>query len=187
MIRARYWPLVLLLLSPAAGATTLDLNVNDDAARLTLIWPLPGDSILELDGGWLHDQDRGDVAHVGVHLTGAASAEPNPVLGGLGVRLAYLDADGSSATGTALGIGGFLRYALPNYNRINLGAHLYFAPDVLSFGDADQYREVGLRIGYNFLRDADVYLGYRNVKGKFDDFPDVTFDTGLHLGVRLSF
>ncbi|MEO0616950.1 MAG: YfaZ family outer membrane protein [Pseudomonadota bacterium] len=172
--------------SSGAIAEELNLSINDDAARLTYAWDVT-DNDLKLDAGWLHHQDRGDVLNVGLHLEGAASSGASPVIGGLGGKVFYIDPDGVSFDAIVLGIGGYLRYTLPQYNRINLYAHAYFAPDVLAFGDGDTYQEFEARIGYNVLREADVFLGVRYANIEFDPFGEVTMDNGLHLGIQLRF
>lgn len=178
------------LLSAPAWAGELDLSVNDDAARLAYAWKTPSDN-LRLDAGWLHHQDRGDVINLGLHLEGAASSGTNPVVGGLGGKVFYIDPDQVGFDAIVLGVGGFLRYTLPRYNRFNIYAHAYYAPDVLAFGDGKQYREVEARIGYNVLREADVFLGVRYSNAEFDlsglGTPDITMDNGLHVGIQLRF
>ncbi|MEM9172834.1 MAG: hypothetical protein AAGA84_09030, partial [Pseudomonadota bacterium] len=50
----------------AAGhAQTIDLNVNNDTVRAGFIGN-PTERGLRIDAGWLHNQDRGDVIHIGV-------------------------------------------------------------------------------------------------------------------------
>ncbi len=171
---------------PTAQADGLDLNLNDDAARLTYRRPLESRPV-EIDGSWLHHQDNGDVASIGLHLSGNSGTAQNPVNAGIGGRLYFVDADRVGADGGALAVGGFVRWKLPQANRVGIGGHLYFAPDVIAFGDAEQYFEAAVYASYEILREAEVYVGLRNVKADFDDAPEVTFDTGLHLGLRLRF
>ncbi|MEM7612299.1 MAG: YfaZ family outer membrane protein [Pseudomonadota bacterium] len=173
-------------LASQAMAAELDLNLNDDAARLTYAWDIsPRD--LRLDAGWLHHQDRGDVINFGLHLTGEASGGSNPLEGGLGGKLFYVDPDSVGLDATAVALGGFLKYTLPDYDRINAYAHVYFAPDVLVFGDGERYQEFEARIGYNVLREADIYLGMRYSNIRFEPGGSVTMDNGLHAGIQLRF
>ncbi|MDH3589376.1 MAG: hypothetical protein OEQ74_08225, partial [Gammaproteobacteria bacterium] len=58
----------------AAGPTlsdSLDLNLNDDAARLTFARAIY-DEKLEIDAGWLHHQDRGDLLSLSLGRIGEA-------------------------------------------------------------------------------------------------------------------
>lgn len=187
--KLRRVPLVLaplFFVVPDATAGDLDINVNDDAARLSYAWRVPQRKA-QFDAGWLHHQDRGDVGHFGLHLVDLASTGSNPVRGGLGGKFFYTDSDVVDDNGFALGLGGFLSYTLPRYNRFAVSGHLYFAPDVLAFGGSGGYQEMEARVSYNVLREADVYLGVRYSKADFDERGDTLMDNGLHLGIQLRF
>lgn len=182
-------PLVLvplLFVAAPALAAELDLNVNDDAARLTYAWDLP-ERKLRFDAGWLHHQDRGDVGHLGLQLVDLASGGRNPVRGGLGGKVFYSNSDSLDESGFALALGGFLSYTLPRYNRFSVSGHVYFAPDVLAFSGSEGYQEFEARVSYNVLRQADVYLGVRYSEADFGDDGDALIDNGLHVGIQLRF
>jgi len=175
-----------MLLCAQVAADEIDLSFNTDAVRLVYKHALQANN-LETEGGWLHDKDAGDVVHIGLNLASEASESATPVRAGLGGRLAYFNGDRHNQSGEALAIGGFVRYTVPQYNRIILGGQVYFAPDVLSFSHAKQFVDSRVRISYNVMREADVYLGARYVKGKFDKAKHARFDTGLHIGIDLRF
>ncbi len=177
---------ILALATQAGQAAELDLNLNGDTAKLSYAWEVEPRN-LRLDAAWMHHQDRGDVINLGLHLTGEASTGENPVIGGLGGKIFHINPDGGSVSATVLGVGGFLRYTLPGYDRFNVYAHAYFAPDVLAFGDGDSYQEFEAHIGYNVLREADIYLGMRYSKINFDPSGDLIMDNGLHAGIQLRF
>ena len=168
-----------------AVAHEVDLSLNSDAFRVTYANEA-GDG-LRLEGGWLHDGDKGDVAHAGFLVTGDASSGGQNLTAGVGVRLAYLDAEGSQREGYALGIGGQVRWVIPRYDRFAVSGEGYWAPDVLSGGDATRYLDGTVRVGYSVTRQADVYVGARYTRADYDERPDVLFDTGLHAGFNLRF
>ncbi len=170
----------------AAQADTVSLDLNDDAARLTFVHPFDNEK-MRVDASWLHHQDTGDVMAAGFHITGNAATEARPINVGLGGRLYYVDADEASADGGALALGGFFEAKLPTYDRIGFGGHIYYAPDVLAFGDVDDMSDLTLYATYSVLREGDVYVGVRNVKSDFDDRGEVTLDTGLFVGFMLNF
>ena len=176
----------LALAASGLQAAELDLNLNDDAAKLSYAADVSPRN-LRVDGGVLHHQDRGDVLHIGLNLTGEASAGANPVTGGLGGRIIYADADLNNRDAVYLGVGGFLRYTLPTYDRFSVYGHVYYAPDVLAFGDGDRYQEIEARLSYNVLRQADLYLGVRYSNARFDNAGSQTIDNGLHIGIQLRF
>jgi hypothetical protein len=177
---------VLLAFSPAVAANGLDLNVSDNAARITVEFDLSNN--LVADGSWFHHQDRGNVLGGGLHVTGAATGGRDPLRAGLGGRLLWVDSSiKGKDSGQVLPIGGFVNYTLPEYNRFVLGGSVYFAPDVLSFGDVTQYLEYNAWAGYSVLRQGQIYLGLRGIRAEFEESPSVTLDNGLHLGLRLQF
>jgi hypothetical protein len=58
---------------------------------------------------------------------------------------------------------------------------------VLAFGDMTKYWEYNAWAGYSVLRQGQIYLGLRGIRAEYDDSPDVSFDTGVHVGLRLEF
>lgn len=186
MLRRCLTAVAIILFPSLVAANGLDLNLNNDAARITAEFDLSNN--LVADASWLHHQDRGNVLGAGLHLTGDATGGRNPVRAGLGGRLLWVDSDvGNRDDGQALAIGGFVVYTLPEYDRFVVGGSLYYAPDVLSFGDATKYTEYNAWAGYSVLRQGQVYLGLRGVSADFKRSDSVTIDTGLHVGLRLRF
>lgn len=184
-------PCLLLLLAvltttgPVQGGE-LDLSLNSDAVRLAYAWPIRGDK-LSLDAGLLHQQDLGEIAHFGLHLVDFASDGPNPLRAGLGGRLYYTNSDTVFDDELTLALGGFVNYTLPDYNRFSIGARIYYAPEILTFGDSEEFIELDARISYNVLRDADVFLGARYIGIEFQGGGKLRLDTGLHAGIQLRF
>lgn len=175
--------------SMPAAAHELDLSLNDSALRLgyaTMLGSEIGDG-LRVDGGWLHDSDEGQVIHAGFQVVGDAAPNQQKLTIGIGGRLAWLDGDGSRRNGYALGIGGSLRWVVPAYDRFTVSGDYYWAPDLLSGGDAEKYVDATIRVGYSVTRQAEVYVGARYTGADYDDRPSIRFDTGLHAGFNLRF
>jgi len=200
--------LLTSVLAPPAHAQNdaLSLDLNADAARLAWAHMIPERQI-RIDASWLHHQDHGDVASVGFHITGNAATAERPINAGLGGKVLWAATEQQNIVppmlimmpgaltiapvpdedGAGLAVGGFFDAKIPNYDRIGFGGHLYFAPDILAFGDLEQYTELWLYGSYSVLRQGDIYLGVRNVKGDFKRAGDFNFDTGVHVGFTLKF
>ncbi|MCH8896121.1 MAG: hypothetical protein IH927_07650 [Proteobacteria bacterium] len=176
----------LLLLPSLSHSESLEISANNDAAKFGFGWYL-GQQRLAMDASWLHHQDQGDVISLGVNVTGFASSGQSPVEAGLGAKLVYTDSDNLDLDGGALAPGGFVSYTLPNSNRFTFYGHLYFAPDILTFGDNGTYREIELRLYYSVIDDAELFLGIRNIRVGYDLSPGVHFDTGLNIGLKMRF
>jgi hypothetical protein len=167
------------------AADEIDVGLNADAFRVMYMHEFRSNS-LQLDGGWMYHSDNGSVVHVGLNLSDVAS-NTKELVAGLGGRLAYQDGEASGQSGFAVPIGGFLYFTPQKYNRITFGVAAYFAPDVLSTGDSTKYQDYTLRLAYNVMRQADIYVGARYVKGEYKNAPDVYYDTGMHIGFTLKF
>jgi hypothetical protein len=174
-----------LFIGAPAGAHEINLGFNGDALRATYATSFSNG--VRVDAGWLTDSDEGDVVHAGLLVTGEVAPGGQALTGGLGGRLAYLDGEGSNRDGYALGVGGALRWVVPRYNRFAVSGDLYWAPDILSGGDADEYYDASIRLGYSVTRQAEVYVGARYTGAEYDDRPSILFDTGMHAGFELRF
>ncbi len=186
-------------------ANSAEISLNSNTFKLQGDFELGNNGIV-IEASGLHNQDRGNVLGVAGLLFGDAGSEG--LNAGIGLKLAYLDPDFTQEIecpdtsvcttefitrnldgGAALPIGGKVTYVPAAYNRVNARAYVWYAPDVLSFDKMTKYQEIGADVGFNVTRNADVFVGYRNVKGKFkgnDVFSSATstIDTGLHFGIR---
>ncbi|MGI9307975.1 MAG: YfaZ family outer membrane protein [Gammaproteobacteria bacterium] len=184
MKRIFVWLAFLLASSPLfAGEARLSLNGDAFRARYTHDFD---DLEIKLSGGWLHNSDRGEVLDATVYLPGWVTKGKNPLRAGIGVRGVYTDADEIGDNGGAVGVGGFLNYTLPRFNRLFILAEVYFAPEVLSIGDMEKYEDYSIALGYNMMRSADIFVGARYVKGDYDSGSSL-FDNGMNLGFRIKF
>lgn len=185
---------VLAMGSVAAQAEVFDASIAEETLRVSVAGPLSSFTELEkgeydvgLIGGDVEDaRDDSFVAgHVGFLLSGDAGASNADVVAGLGARLQYLDGDGDQGGGLVLG--GQVRVKLPQATRVRFNAYGYYGPDASVFGDLDKYTELSASVGYEILRDAELYLGYRYIEVGLDEGPDVDVEDGLHIGIRLDF
>lgn len=180
--------LVLPLVLPRAALAAsqeLDLSLNSDSFRVGYATAV--NDALRLEAGFLHDSDDGQVVHAGLVVTGEAMPGSQNLVAGIGGRLAYLDGDGRDREGYALGVGGSVRWLIPRYERFALSGELYWAPNILAGGDAEEYVDSSIRLGYSVTRRAEIYVGARYLRVDYDQRPSVNFDTGMHAGFNLRF
>ena len=175
-----------VLLCNFASAGEIDLSFNSDAVRAFYVHDFVNND-LQSDFGILTDSDKGEVFNVSLYLTGLASDGVNPLQAAIGGRTGYVDGEGSGQEGFPLAVGGYFKYTFPDSDRLSLRFDLWYAPDVLTLDDLDTYQDYSVRLGYNVLRQADVYVGARYVNGDFDNGSDVTFDNGLNVGFNIRF
>lgn len=174
---------VALCWASVAAAGTFDIGVSDDSIRLHLAAPLPYET-LDFDAGWLHGDSGVDVAAAGIHVVDYAGTRGD-ILVGVGARLYYVDAD--STDGGAVALGGFARIPLSPSGRAGVAGGLYYAPDASSFGDLTGFLEYDFRAFFQVIEPADVYVGYRRLRGSFDGAGGIVLDRGLHFGLVLTF
>jgi YfaZ precursor len=174
-----------LLIGAPANAHEVNLGFNEDALRATYATGFSNN--LRVEAGWLTDSDEGDVVHAGLLVVGDVAPAGQKLTGGIGARLAYLDGEGNNREGYALGVGGSLRWAIPRYDRFAVYGEYYWAPEILSGGDAEKYVDTSIRLGYSVTKQADLYVGARYTGAEYDDRPEILFDTGMHIGFELRF
>jgi hypothetical protein len=182
----RYLVILALLVPTTTFANTVDFNVRDNAlwGRYSTIVSEQGFGQLEADGtAYFGNRGRRTIG-AGLHVVDNAYTAETPVYVGLGGRLLWVD--GGPHSGTVLALGGHGRFTLPDADRVSIGGHLYFAPDVLSFGQSSGYFEFAARGEYQVLQSSWVYLGYRRARANFSGVNARTIDTGLHLGMRIN-
>lgn len=178
--------LILGLAASTAHAAEFDVNLSDEAARINLSEQVTTTG-LHVDGGWLHDDDDGDVLSAGALLVDDAAAGRGALNVGVGAKLFYVDFDAGNADGSAVGLGGRFRYTWPSYNRFGIGGHAWYAPDVTASGDIEGYYEAAVSAEYLVLRNANAYIGLRAVRIKPENGGTETFESGPHVGLRLKF
>lgn len=180
---------ILLAAALAAGlggtvaADSLDINLSDDTVQgvYTTNW-----RTAEFNTGVLYNDDQEDWA-VSAGLL-ALGERRNPEMrsqGGLGGKL-YI-ASASNEDIVALGLGGQLR-VFPGNGPIGISGSLFYAPDIVTFMDGEKFWEADARVEFEMVRrNASLYVGYRKMRADLDNGRDVTLDSGLHAGVKISF
>jgi hypothetical protein len=177
---------VALLLCVEAVADELDLSFNSDAFRIIYAHDFESND-LTWDAGLINHSDNGYVVTGSLYLSGLASDGSSPTEAGLGVRTGYVDGDDSGQTGVPVAVGGFFKYTFANFDRVSVRADGWYGPDVISIKDVEKYEDYSIRLAYNLLRDADIYVGARYVKAEFDNDSEQHFDTGMNIGINLRF
>lgn len=169
----------------AAQAHTFDLAINQDAVGVDFTTQIPK-SELNVGGGLLHHEDNGDAFYGSVFVADNVNKQ-NGILAGVGARYYFIDADEINQDGTALGLGGFINWDVPGVPNLSLRGDLYYAPDVLSFGEIETYADVSARVQYRLIEQAWVHAGYRRAKVSPEEGRDTNIDEGGFLGLMVWF
>lgn len=174
----------------AAGKVGLDLSSDSVRLQVSNTANMTADSEVDWDAGFLRvESDNSGPSRSlitgTIRSVGDVGAARHQVDAALGVRAFWLHGDSFDAQ--ALGIGGSLTARLDGMDRLLFTGYVYYAPQIVSFGDADEFLEWGGDVAYQVLRTGEVYLGYRQVKIDPQQGADLTIDTGFHLGMRFGF
>jgi hypothetical protein len=174
---------LLAALSSSAAADSLDLNLHDEALRLTYAFAPGAQRGLEADLGHYFNEDDQYITHLGLHVSGENWSKQGVFDIGLGGRLVYVHTDPLDLTGMAVGA----RVRFSPVQRLGFGGTIYYAPQIVTFMDGENYLETSVSVDYQLLPQGFVYLGYRRIEVDFDDAKDVEFDDKVHVGMKLLF
>ncbi len=158
--------ILVVSLSRCAYAQTVDLHVNDDTAEIQFRSVISEQvyGYMEFNARFLYSSEKhadNKLGSAGVDAYGELEAVPGLEMG-VGTKLYGGRVDHEGVLG--VGLGGLLRYAPPALNGFVFSGTLYYVPKVSSFLDLERLLESGLRLGYQIIPNAAVYVGYRNIQ-----------------------
>jgi YfaZ precursor len=183
MFPAIFTALLAAAFSGAAMADSIDVNLNNDTiqAEYASYWRTADFTL-----GGLWNRDTHDwVATAGLLARGAKQTQGSRTEVGVGGK-AYVVSVGDSDI-RALGLGGAAR-VFPGNGPFGIGGYAFYAPNVVTGGDAKNFWEAGAHLDFEVIRDtADIYVGYRKLRAELNDGTHVTVDKGGHVGVRIRF
>ncbi|MFO7593240.1 MAG: YfaZ family outer membrane protein [Pseudomonadota bacterium] len=178
--------------STAVTADNLDVNLRDEAIRAiyTMDMQSRGKGGVSTEFGLLYSEDQkkldDTLYHLGLNVTGENWSQSGTFAITLGGRAYFSSSDQGDMA--ALAFGGALRFS--PVHRVGVGGHVYYAPDITSFMDIKSFRETGVRVDYQILPQAFVYLGYRNIEVDLEDNlggHNFELDDDAHIGFKLLF
>ena len=173
--------------------TTIDhaveFYISDDALQALYVRNVDLGEVgpTELRGGFFYNEDRdliatGDLlADVGDEVDTPRSFELR-----VGTRVygAFLAPEDQDVFG--VGLGGEAQYFLGSNRATSITLGLFYAPDIVTFGQADNVKDVTLRFMTRLRGGTDIFVGYRMFE--IDIQPtDREVDDNLHVGIRFAF
>lgn len=173
--------LVLALIASPSFADSLSLDLNDNSLRLNYQYSL--DKNYQTDAAWIHTKDLGNTFTAGLNLKQTLNNDISALIGG---RAVFQQHD-ILPDGTAIAIGGTLRITPAANKNVAVSLSGYFAPNVLSFGDMDNYRELELRGEYQVSEQLTAYVGYRNNRADYGNLGSHNLYDGAMIGGEFHF
>jgi len=171
----------------ASAAQYFDINLSNDAAKLTYLTPLgqQGFGHGQSEGSILFTDGDNFLVDVGFGVVGAAGTGSPGLKVGVGVKLYSVTTKNDDVA--ALGLGGQLDFSPPTLPRLHISAELNAAPSIVTFLDGDHLYDASANVGYEIFRDTVAYFGFRNTKVNIKNGRTVTVDSGGFAGVRFRF
>ncbi len=170
-------------LSGAVAADSVDINLNSDSIQAVYgtDW-----RTAKFNLGLLRNSDKDSwVASAGLLAADQKQTAGARTEVGLGGKI-YAVSIGNQDV-QALGLGGEVR-VFPNDGPIGIGGYAFYAPNVVTAGDGKNFWEAGARVEFEVIKNtANVYIGYSKVRTELNSGPDVTVDSGGHVGMRINF
>jgi hypothetical protein len=170
-----------------SAAQTFDINLSNDAARLTYLSPLgqQGFGHGQLEGSVLFTDNDNFLGDVGFGVVGDAGSGSPGLQVGVGVRLYGVTTKHDDIA--ALALGAQFDYAPPPMPRLHISGSADAAPSIVTFMDGDHMYSADINVGYEIFRDTVAYFGFRKIKVNLDNGGSVTVDSGGYLGVNFRF
>ena len=184
LMNAKFLALAVLIAGPVL-ADSLSLDLNNDALRLNYGHDFSKNYTADI--AWVHVKDLGNTFTGGINLRQTLNSDLSAVIGGKAV----LQQHNHLPEGTAIAVGGGLRLTPPSAKQFSIAGTVYYAPNVLSFGDMDNYREFELRGEYAFSEQLTGYAGYRNNRADYENgnikAKGVELYDGIMIGGQFNF
>lgn len=170
-----------------AAAGSLDLGINDNSAEVDFRHTISADTLggTEFDLKGLYSS-KNDVETT---IIAGGLAVYGKLTDGLelGVGIKGYGADAETVEVACIAFGGVLRY-FPSYlYGFGFYGRLYYAPEVLSWADADHFVDLDLGLEYQLIPRARIFVGYNRARADFEVTGRATIDEGVRGGLSLHF
>jgi len=175
--------LMLLMVSTTTWGRSIELDMHNKALGFNYI---NSESIIiqgmGVEAGFLIKESVKPLIYLGLSVAGKNISESGTFDVNLGGRFYSLQESGNAFSSIALGG----KISFSPINRVGLSGHLYFAPDITTFGDSNGVTDLMIRADYQVIPQAFAYIGYRQIDSKL---PAATanLDDNFHVGIKLLF
>lgn len=183
--------LALFLSVNVAFADSINVELSGKSARFAYASELSGSQYgpMDMEFSGFFNEDNDSMFTAGFLIRN--DTLDSPLVISIGTRAYYADAGNApGATNVkvaALTIGGEIIYIPANLKGIGFGAHLFVAPEIVTFMDADGFMEYGARIEYEITRQSRIYVGYSKAKIDLQTGGSVTLQGEVYVGIGMRF
>ena len=182
---------ILLLCSSLLSSAALGGEVAFRISNDTIGGGIEGDlGSSGLVAGFEHfykDRNKSiNISNVNLHIKGQTAIANMPTTVMLGLEATHMKE--GKFKGSAIAFGGNVRVNIPASPGLSTELRGHYAPNIVAYGDSDRYTHLRAQINYRIIQTADLSLGYQYLNtGVEDSSKDRTFESGLFVGLKLSF
>lgn len=109
---------------------------------------------------------------------------------GLGLKLNHTENSSESFTSIPLGIEASYKLPTGSVTPLYIGGSLYYAPEVLSLDDAQNFLEYRVNFDIEVIENGRISLGYRSIDTNYDvagDAHRISYNRSAHIGFKFAF
>jgi len=179
----------LMSVTTLAAADTLDIGLSNTTAQFKYGVPSSIAGKSEIYAELMYNNANSVMGGVGLLVANDEVKAPGLTIG-LGAKAVAATIKGTPNRDntSALALGVQVRYELPVERRVAFAGEFYYAPEIITFGDAKQYQQFGARAEFSISPQMQVYAGYRKTSFTLKvSGNDVALINGPHIGMQLSF
>ena len=174
-----------------ANAQTASITLSEKSAQVGYGFLVGGSNYgrTELKAEFLYNSDETYMIDASLQVFDEVGSQVQGLVAGLGGKLYGASVADNRYEILVLGVGGMLRYAIPQNKRIILGVDGYYSPQIVSFIDAERFYDVAARLEYELLPTASAYVEYRKYlfESTADNEGGIIIERGFRLGMELTF
>ncbi len=115
----------------------------------------------------------------------------NPFVISIGARAYYGDVGHKvsepNSSFAAISVGGELLFIPDSLGGLGFGAYYFYAPPVVTYKDADNFREYGVSLNYEITQQATISIGYQKIKVELNNGIDLEVASNAFFGIGLRF
>ncbi len=178
---------MLVFAGNAAFADSLDINLRDSSAQVKYSASMGRDTLgkSEMHLGVLYADKDNYLADLGLLVQDQIGAKSPDITVGVGIKA--VAARAAANNGSAIAIGALVGVKPIPDPRLNIVGQVYASPTILSFGETTRYVDTAVRVEFEIIPQALVYVGYRTTSLELKNKAKAKLDDGLTIGLRMTF
>lgn len=179
----------LMSATSIAAADTLDIGLSNTTAQFKYGVPTTLAAKSEMYAEVMYNDKNSVIGGVGLLVANDELAVPGLTIGvGAKAVASTLKTPLTRNTASAIALGAQVRYELPVERRVAFAGEVYYAPEIITYGDAKHYEQFGARAEFSVSPQVQVYAGYRKAWFTLKNTGvNAVLINGPHLGLQLSF